>query len=642
MPNDRELGSDDVLHGIGSTGTAYNTHRWRELSFLLTQIRTFKRLTAEDREALLSDAWRFASWLDGFPESRSRQFRHVWLHLLFPDEFERISSSKDKRLIVAAFTDTRERDLRSWPDERIDHKLLDVRNRLESEHGAPIDFYEPQVGAQWRETAQAWLLSWNPAKWDWKSLKEDRDATARKQPVVHNWRCASSKPKEGDQAYLMRTGTSPKGVVAFGTVVKAPYEAPHYDPERAQAGDVSSFVDVEFSEIRDALSDAIVPLETLEQRDSEQTWNPQSSGIQILPSAAKLLAGLWRALPPVPADSISPRPVVPGSASVAIAPARNLILYGPPGTGKTYRLITGYLPTYEDRTAPAAHVRRYEFVTFHQNYSYEDFVEGIRPETQRGGSVTYEVKPGVFRRLCTRAKQDSGNRYAIFIDEINRGNISKILGELITLLEPDKRATYDVTDNLLSGLEVTLPYSGDRFGVPPNLDVYGTMNTADRSIALLDVALRRRFEFEELVATPGALTGLDGNGNIKDDNGGDIDLRRLLDMLNRRLTHLLHRDQTIGHAYLMKVKDFAGLRRVLSREIIPLLQEYFYEDWRRIRLVLGDHANLEAEYQLVRRTVGAAKDIFPETEDDIGEAAYYAVTPEAEITADAVRKIYEP
>ena len=129
------------------------------------------------------------------------------------------------------------------------------------------------------------------------------------------------------------------------------------------------------------------------------------------------------------------------------------------------------------------------------------------------------------------------------------------------------------------GLEVTLPYSGERFGVPGNLDVIGTMNTADRSIALLDSALRRRFRFEELTPQPRLLK------TINDGAGGSIDLRQLLGNINHRLTHLLHRDQTIGHSYLYEVETFDELRRVFAREILPLLQEAFYDDWGQIRLV---------------------------------------------------------
>jgi 5-methylcytosine-specific restriction enzyme B len=165
------------------------------------------------------------------------------------------------------------------------------------------------------------------------------------------------------------------------------------------------------------------------------------------------------------------------------------------------------------------------------------------------------------------------------------------------------------------------------------------MNTADRSIALLDVALRRRFQFEELVPTPAAVTGK-SNGRIEDGDNGEIDLRELLDLINKRIVHLLHRDETIGHSYLMPVRDFPTLRRVLAREIIPLLQEYFYDDWRRIRLVLADDT-VPAEHQLVRAKSVAAQDLFFGAVEGLAEAIHYSVTPETEITPEMVRKIYE-
>ena len=422
----------------------------------------------------------------------------------------------------------------------------------------------------------------------------------------------------------------PRGIVAFGTVARTSYEAPHYEASRAEAGETSRFIDADFSDVRDPKEDPILPIDVLQAEAPEQTWNPQSSGIEIKPRAARLLARLWGSLTKGTGEVVTADPKLIGD--VDASEPLNLILYGPPGTGKTYRLQHHHFDRYTDKDGD-----RFEFVTFHQSYAYEDFVEGIRPVTL-AGEVTYEVRPGVLRRLCERARHDPGRRFALFIDEINRGNIAKVFGELITLIEADKRLRFDAAGTKIGGLEVTLPYSGLRFGVPANVDVIGTMNTADRSIALLDTALRRRFQFEEMMPRSGTIKGI-RDGNIPDDEGGEIDLRRLLDVLNARLTHFLHRDQTIGHAYFTKVRDFQGLRQVVARELLPLLQEYFYDDWRQIRLVLADHS-VAPEYQIVRESVAKPEELFPGAEPaELGESHLFEVTTEAAISADAIRKI---
>ncbi|MFC2085674.1 McrB family protein [Bacteroidota bacterium] len=263
---------------------------------------------------------------------------------------------------------------------------------------------------------------------------------------------------------------------------------------------------------------------------------------------------------------------------------KNLILYGPPGTGKTWRVWNEFIPKFTDVSGSAVK-ERFRFVTFHQSYSYEDFVEGIRPvvldkNKKSSSTLTYAVEPGIFRTIVEDAREDPNHPYALFIDEINRGNITSIFGELITVIEEDKRQHWDSNEGeWVGGIEVTLPYSRFRFGVPDNLYIIGTMNTADRSIALLDAALRRRFDFEELMP--------DGSLLAKKDIDG-IELDKLLDSINRRIEYLYDRDHMIGHAYLMKVEAFDDLVRVMRKQIIPLLQEYFYDDWRKIQLVLND------------------------------------------------------
>lgn len=210
-------------------------------------------------------------------------------------------------------------------------------------------------------------------------------------------------------------------------------------------------------------------------------------------------------------------------------------------------------------------------VTFHQSYSYEDFVEGLRPKCDKRGNVKYEVRDGVFKQLCRRAQADPGHTYALVIDEINRGNISKVFGELITLIEPDER----LGDS--NEITVTLPYSGENFGVPANLLIVGTMNTADRSIAMLDVALRRRFAFVELMPQPELLP----------DNVAGVPLQKLLRTLNHKLEALLDRDHQLGHSYLMGLKTLEELRFAWDKRIMPLLREYFYGAGEKLQIVLG-------------------------------------------------------
>ncbi len=289
--------------------------------------------------------------------------------------------------------------------------------------------------------------------------------------------------------------------------------------------------------------------------------------------------------------------VIPHQPSGKTLPLNN-ILYGPPGTGKTYNTVNKALEIIDGisqhdiiRFKQLKSLGRIEFITFHQSMSYEDFVEGIKPITM-GQQVTYDVKPGMFKQICEKAEIDPENNYVLIIDEINRGNVSQIFGELITLIEKDKRLGEK------EELTVKLPYSSTcvqtgqqvkEFGVPKNLYIIGTMNTADRSVEALDTALRRRFFFEEMMPDPSLL-----NCTITDNNNHNFcTLEDLLLTINSRLEVLKDRDHLIGHSYFMKFNSQASvlpddLRDVFHYEIIPLLQEYFYGDYEKILMILGD------------------------------------------------------
>lgn len=223
-------------------------------------------------------------------------------------------------------------------------------------------------------------------------------------------------------------------------------------------------------------------------------------------------------------------------------------------------------------------IKNYSFITFHQSFAYEDFIEGIKPilpqnEAEEATDLGYTIEDGVFKQLCTKAKNDPDNRYAIFIDEINRGNVSAIFGELITLIETDKRK------GAKNPMSVKLPYSKTDFSVPVNLDIYGTMNTADRSVEALDTALRRRFEFKEMMPDYSV---------IENEAIGGITLSEVLKTINQRIELLLDRDHTIGHSYFVNVDSPRKLANAFNNKILPLLQEYFYGDYGKIGLVLGN------------------------------------------------------
>ncbi len=283
-----------------------------------------------------------------------------------------------------------------------------------------------------------------------------------------------------------------------------------------------------------------------------------------------------------------------------------VILYGPPGTGKTYwaEITAHNLAAYaryglpfdqlsdEQKTVIYGDGRHnnglVRICSFHPAYGYEDFLEGYRPQSV-DGQLVFEQRDGIFKKLCQDAGQQPTHKFYLIIDEINRGDIPRIFGELLTVLEKDKR-----------GKSILLPLSGKPFQVPSNVYVIGTMNTADRSIALLDTALRRRFGFVELMPDSSVL----GQVTI-----AGIPLGPWLDALNRRLREHIGRDARnlqIGHAYLLDdgrpVTNFARFARIIQDDILPLLEEYCYEDYSTLARILEkslvDESNQHIRHEL--------------------------------------------
>jgi 5-methylcytosine-specific restriction endonuclease McrBC GTP-binding regulatory subunit McrB len=273
--------------------------------------------------------------------------------------------------------------------------------------------------------------------------------------------------------------------------------------------------------------------------------------------------------------------------ATSLAQPTCVIFYGPPGTGKTYKTREHALKTCKVEFNQSNALTRFEelrqagqveFVTFHQSYDYSDFVVGYKPVTEKGAMV-FQPKPGVLLRIAQRARSNPNKQYLLIMDEVNRGNISKIFGELITLVEADKRAGKDFA------LTLTLPCpcpgfltgtSHDQFSLPANVHFLGTMNTADRSIALIDSALRRRFEFIEM--TP------DASQCPKEPIDG-IRIPVLLEKLNKVLRKELTRDHQIGHAELMftaqKYPQGATAEdvvNVIEKKVLPQIDEWFHDN----------------------------------------------------------------
>ena len=320
----------------------------------------------------------------------------------------------------------------------------------------------------------------------------------------------------------------------------------------------------------------------------------------------------------------------------------NTILYGPPGTGKTYEMQKIFAGYPEDNRS---------VITFHQSYSYEEFIIGLKAKTTEDNKIEYSYEKGVFYNACEKAARlagycslaeccadtkegrnarfaavagDKSKQFLFCIDEINRANISAVFGDLISLIEENKRL------GAQNEMIVRLPYTQELFGVPANLRLLGTMNTADRSIQILDTALRRRFQFKEY------LPDYDVLRNEK--------AKTILQAINDRIRALLGQDRQIGHSYFYDIEASAAdestqILKALANKIIPLLQECFYNDVEKIRFVLGEKDRTPDKQHSFYIEDESATAAFSEYDSDSEEARFYTLNTEgiadAAMTEDA-------
>ncbi|MBR1270454.1 AAA family ATPase [Bradyrhizobium sp. AUGA SZCCT0222] len=678
-PESNPLIADEVLSGIGSAGPGFNNYRPRELTFCINFLLQFRSLSPDEQTNLLQEPWQFASWLQTVPDAQARQFRHMLIFLLFPDDFERIFSAGDRTTVADRFGNIPRAQAARMPANELDEHLRAIRKDLEKElKTADLDYYCSPLKERWQKDITSLAAGLTPehvldaiARIDAegvpsgaKSSTYDLVIGEKRYPpklvlsyalekltgsvvsrsdfpggedtvafailrelgfsIVQKDLVGSLIEKflvQADGGESLRTSDYPKEYrglqirVSFGQGVfsRVPWIAflnagqkvsegiypvllyyreakvlilaygvseTHSPQQRwaelVQKETVGSFLKEKHGRAADRYGDSFVDVAFTvpDELDVETLTAHLDAMIQLYIDTMALSSNLAA---DAPKESVSVEAALKDifveqedfeDFLASLKLNKNVVLQGPPGVGKTFiarRLADAFLGAVDPE--------RVQFVQFHASYAYEDFVQGYRPDGKGG----FLRKDGVFLRFCRRAAADISRPYVFIIDEINRANLSKVFGELFMLIERDKRK---------KDFAVELAYSTDDdepFFIPSNIHILGLMNTADRSLALVDYALRRRFEFFDI--GPGFDTKQFYDfmiaSKIPEALVGHI--RQVFGDLNKAIGE----DRDLGPGCMIGHSDFCDLpgedaaedayNHRVEHKIVPLLREYWYE-----------------------------------------------------------------